>query len=126
MTARRFEDLKVWQCAADLAVAIHELADTPSFRRRPALRDQICRASASVMANIAEGFGRYRYNEFRRFLIIARGSSAEVQSHLHLAQRLRLLDASLHAALQARYTVLGRRISRLWSTMRQPPPSNDQ
>ena len=56
-----------------------------SFQRDFELKGQIRRASVSIMANIAEGFGRGGNKEFIQFLFVARGSSAEVQSHLHAA-----------------------------------------
>lgn len=56
------------------------------------MRDQIQRASVSVMANIAEGFGRHSDKKFANFLNIAHGSVSEVQSHLYVALDLNYLD----------------------------------
>ena len=56
--------------------------------------DQIRRASVSVMANIAEGFGRKGPHEFTRFLTIAQASVIEVQSHLYIALDLGYLEPS--------------------------------
>ena len=55
------------------------------------LRDQIRRASVSIMANIAEGHRRRTNAEFANFLNMARGSAAEVQSHLYVALGLRYM-----------------------------------
>jgi four helix bundle protein len=49
------------------------------------LRDQIRRASISIMANIAEGFGRSGSGEFIQFLAVAKGSACEVSSHVYVA-----------------------------------------
>ncbi|MCA1780348.1 MAG: four helix bundle protein [Xanthomonadaceae bacterium] len=54
------------------------------------MRDQLQRSTVSIMASIAEGFGRRGRQEFIQFLKIARGSCSEVQSHLYVA-----LDAGL-------------------------------
>ncbi len=55
------------------------------FAKDFGLRDQIRRASVSIMANIAEGFGRRSDKEFANFLNIAHASAAEAQSHLYVA-----------------------------------------
>ena len=84
----RFEDLQVWQMAHDLSVSIYRLTSNGTFSKDWGLRDQIQRASVSVMSNIAEGFERYSRQEFKQFLSIARGSCAEVRSQIQLAKSL--------------------------------------
>ena len=69
--------------ARELADRIAFLADRGAFRKDAALADQILRASRSVPANIAEGFGRYAAADFARFLRIARGSAMETQEYVH-------------------------------------------
>ena len=64
---------------------IYDLTADADFSRDYGLRDQIRRASVSIMANIAEGFGRHSDKEFANYLNIAHGSAAEVQSHLYVA-----------------------------------------
>jgi four helix bundle protein len=81
----RFEDLKSWQKARQLANLIYDLTNHPNFARDYKLRDQILDASGSVMHNIAEGFDSGTDLEFIRFLKIARRSASEVQSQLYLA-----------------------------------------
>ena len=83
--AARFQDLEVWQEAKKLAVSIYNLTSSKTFDHDWGLRDQMRRAAVSIMANIAEGFGRNSRKEFSRYLIIALGSNSELQSHLHLA-----------------------------------------
>jgi len=56
-----------------------------SFSKYFGLRDQMRRASVSIMANIAEGFGRSGSAEFQQYLAIAKGSTCEVVSHLYVA-----------------------------------------
>ena len=55
-TAKRFEDLEVWQIAKELTNLIYRLSGEGNFARDFGLRDQMRRASVSVMSNIAEGF----------------------------------------------------------------------
>jgi len=81
----RFEDIESWQAARKLAAAIYGASRQGPFAKDFGLRDQIQRSSVSVMANIAEGFGRNGKIEFIRYLTIAQASSLEVQSHLYIA-----------------------------------------
>lgn len=88
MKIERFEDIQSWQEAKKLTVLIYRLTAGEPFARDFGLRDQIQRAAVSIMANIAEGFGRNSRKEFISFLGIANGSALEVQSHLHVALEL--------------------------------------
>lgn len=87
MTYERFEDLPVWQKAADLYEATEELLENESFRASRGFRDQLDRAALSVSNNIAEGFERGTTNELLAFIYIARGSAGEVRSMLCLKER---------------------------------------
>lgn len=83
MRIQSFEDVIAWQMGRDLYIELFkEFKDTKDYF----FRDQILRASVSITNNIAEGFDRGTDRELRQFLIIARGSCAEVRSMLHLAQ----------------------------------------
>ncbi len=84
-TIRQFEDLEIWQDARSLTKNVYRVTRMSRFSRDFALRDQMRRASISVMANIAEGFARAGNREFARFLDIARSSAVEVQSLLYIA-----------------------------------------
>lgn len=81
----RFEDILAWQKARELNNCIYNLTKNSHFSKDFSLRDQIRRASVSIMANIAEGFGRRSKKEFANFLNMAHGSAAEVQCHLYIA-----------------------------------------
>lgn len=87
MTYQRFEDLPVWQKAAELYELTEDLLENDKFQASRGFRDQIDRASLSVSNNIAEGFERGTTNELLAFLYIARGSSGEVRSMLVLRER---------------------------------------
>lgn len=63
------------------------------------LADQLKRAAASIPANLAEGHGRFYFQDNVRFCYIARGSLTEVQSHLSLARELGLISPELYAAV---------------------------
>ncbi len=76
---------RVWQQAKELANAVSALTDRDPLRKDFALRDQLRRASVSIVANIAEGFAQSSDRGFARYLVVARGSTAEVRSLLILA-----------------------------------------
>lgn len=77
-----FEDLEVWQAARALRREFAELVKSLSSDERYRLVDQILRASRSVTANIAEGYGRFHYQENIQFCHQARGSLFELVDHL--------------------------------------------
>jgi four helix bundle protein len=87
MTYERFEDVPVWQKAAELYEAVEDLLENDSFRASRGFRDQLDRAALSVSNNIAEGFERGTTNELLYFIYVARGSAGEVRSMLCLKER---------------------------------------
>jgi four helix bundle protein len=91
-TFKRFEDIQAWQKARLTTREIYQITGAHSFARDYGLCNQIRRASVSIMANIAEGFGRHSDKEFANFLNMAHGSIAEVQSHLYVALDLCYID----------------------------------
>lgn len=81
----KFEDLRAWQEARKLVSAVYKITSDGAFAKDYGMRDQIQRASVSVMTNIAEGFDCESTAEFARFLGIARRPAVEVQSLLYAA-----------------------------------------
>lgn len=88
MTTENYRGLKVWQTGMELAREVYRL--TRSFPRQEVygLSSQIQRAAVSIAANIAEGHARDSTKEFLRHLSIARGSLAELETFLLLAEEL--------------------------------------
>jgi four helix bundle protein len=84
--------MPTWQKARQATKLVYELTANGRFANDYGLRNQIQRASVSVMANIAEGFGRRSDKEFANFLNMAHGSIAEAQSHLYVALDLSYVD----------------------------------
>ena len=80
--ATNFEDLEVWKECRNLRIQISVLVKTLPLDEKYKLTDQLIRASRSVTANIAEGHGRYHYQENSQFCRQARGSLSEVLDHL--------------------------------------------
>ncbi len=82
---QRFEDLIAWQKARTLTKAIYATTNQTCFAKDFGLRDQIRRASVSLMSNIAEGFERRTRRDFAHFLTMAKASAGEVRSQLYVA-----------------------------------------
>ncbi|MFA6427925.1 MAG: four helix bundle protein [Candidatus Buchananbacteria bacterium] len=81
MRIEKFEDIYAWQKGRQLVIEVYRLTEDS---RDYSFRDQLRRASISVMNNIAEGFERNTNQEFKHFLYIAKGSCGEVRSMLYL------------------------------------------
>ncbi len=85
MKITRFEDIEAWKVARGLTDRVYQVTRTGVFSKDYGLRDQICRAAVSVMANVAEGFDAGSRAEFARFLAYAQRSCSEIQSELYVA-----------------------------------------
>lgn len=94
MKITRFEEIQSWQSARELTRQIYKVSSVGAFSRDFGLRDQIRRASVSVMSNIAEGFERDGNKEFIQFLSTAKGSSGELRSQLYVALDAGFLNQS--------------------------------
>jgi len=90
--ARGFQDLQAWQLARALMLECHKLSDELPPCERYDLASQMRRSSKSVMANIAEGYGRYHYLDSLRFYYAARGSLNETINHIITARDLDYID----------------------------------
>ena len=84
-TFKTFEDIEAWQRSRELTNSIYKITSQGRFARDFGLRNQIRKASVSIMSNIAEGFERSGTNEFIQFLATAKGSAGEVRAQLYVA-----------------------------------------
>jgi four helix bundle protein len=107
----KFEDIESWKKARTLVGQIYRVTSNGRFSKDYALRDQIRRASISIMLNIAEGFGRRTDREFSQFLFIALGSAAEVQSALYVALDEKYIDEVMFQDMYNRCSEVARLIS---------------
>ena len=81
----RFEELIAWQKARVLTREVYQATEQGVFARDFGLKDQIRRASVSIMSNLAEGYERGSKQEFHRFVTISKASCAEVRTQLYIA-----------------------------------------
>lgn len=77
-----FEDLKVWQTAHEIGILILTLTKGFPSEEKYRLKDQMLRSSRSISDNLAEGFGRFHYQENIQFCRISRGSAYELINQL--------------------------------------------
>ena len=112
MRIKKFEDLESWKKARELTNTVYEATGTGRFARDFGLKDQIRRASISILSNIAEGFERGD-REFLQFLAVAKGSCGEVRAQLYIAVDQGYLSQDLFEKLSNNADEIGRLISGL-------------
>lgn len=101
-----FHSLKVWQKSHQLSLWIYKATRDFPKEELYGLTNQIRRASSSIGANIAEGCGKDSDAELRRYLLIAMGSSSELENYLLLARDLEYLKSEGYTKLQEELTEL--------------------
>ena len=84
-TIRRFEEIRAWQTARDLTRRVYEISNQGVLARDFGLRNQMRRASVSIMSNIAEGFESDTQQQFIRYLGHAKASAGELRAQLYVA-----------------------------------------
>ena len=87
-----YRDLTVWQRATELAALVYELTARLPRKETYGLSSQLQRAAVSIPSNIAEGHARESTKEYLRYLLVSRGSMAELETQLLLCQKLQLLS----------------------------------
>lgn len=90
-----FEELECWKAARNLRMHCAQLTRGFPLAERHRLADQLLRSSRSVVANIAEGFGRFSYKENIQYCRQARGSLTEVLEHLCCAMDEGYIDSQV-------------------------------
>ena len=107
---KRFEDLPVYQTAAELTECIYSLIAGSAIQQDFSFKDQLRKATLSITNNIAEGFERDSNNEFRYFLRVAKGSAGEVRSMLLIAHRLEYISDQQLSQFNSNLEDIGRQI----------------
>jgi four helix bundle protein len=125
---RRYDDLDVFQRSMSMLKPIHRaVMSFPDYEKFD-LSNQMRRASKSIPANIAEGYGKRRSaKEFQSFLSHALGSATEMEVHLKIARELEYISDQAYASLQGEYEIIGKQLYRLmqhWRTLDSPSPTS--
>ena len=124
---RSFEDLVVFQRAYRVSLEVHRRSLVfPQIEQR-ALGDQVRRASKSICANIAEGFGKQRQSaaEFRRFLMMAMGSADEMRVWARYCFDLGYIDETTWCLWRDEYQEIAKMLQGLCSQSGQNRRSSD-
>ena len=119
---RRVEELEVFQRAYRLSLEVHRASlDFPRIEQF-ALADQVRRASKSICANIAEGFGKQRQSrsEFRRFVMMAIGSADEMQVWTLYCRDLGYVGSEVAERWQGEYREIARMLQGLHRSVSDP------
>ena len=111
----RAEDLEVFRRAYRLSLEVHRASLEFPRIEQFALADQVRRASKSICANLAEGFGRQQQSkpEFRRFLMMALGSADEMQVWTMYCRDLGYIGTDMAERWQGEYREIDRMLSGL-------------
>ena len=116
---RNHRRLDVWKKGCEVVVGVYLLTDLLPPSERYGLAAQMQRAAVSIPANIAEGASRGSKKEFLRFLDIAAGSLAELDTHIHVVQLLGLLEAEDCAEVHSGVGEVRRMLAGLMESIRR-------
>ena len=122
-TITRFEEIEAWQTARELTKLVYSLTDEGKLARDFGLKDQLRRASVSVMSNIAEGFESQTQAIFIRYLGIAKASAGEVRSQLYVSRDLNYLTEEQFTNIFRTVEKASRQIARFISYLESHPQS---
>jgi four helix bundle protein len=117
--AQHYKDLIAWQKAMNLVNAIYDATDAFPKRETYSLTDQIRRAAVSIPSNIAEGQAHFSNREFLHFLRHSRGSRAELETQLLIAQRRDYLSEAKARELLKQADELSRILSGLINSLQE-------
>ena len=109
-----FRELEVYKRAYKCSLEIHKISMGFPQHEQYELGSQIRRASKSVAMNIAEGFGRNdSLADFKRFLIISRGSCNEVRVQLDYCRDLKYISEEQYNAYEEEYVIIGKMLTKM-------------
>lgn len=120
---KSFRDLKVWHLSMDLTMLIYSVTSEFPKYEIYGLSSQMRRAAISIPSNIAEGSARSTRRDFRQFVLIARGSSCELETQLMIASRLRYATEEKITEAETLSREVGRMLSGLSRFLNTRPPT---
>ena len=120
-----YKDLIVWKKAVDLVIKLYDYIQDFPKNESHALSDQMRRAAISIPSNIAEGHERKTTAEYIRFLLIARGSKAELETQLYICNQLKIGNKNKNIFLQSLCEEIGKMLNTMIQSLnrKQTPKS---
>lgn len=122
-TITRFEEIEAWQTARELTRLVYSFTEEGKFSRDFGLKDQIRRASVSIMSNISEGFESHTQAQFIRYLGLAKASAGEVRSQLYVSHDLDYISQEQFTNAFAMAEKASRQLARFISYLETHPQS---
>src|SRR3989338_3212105 len=117
MPIETYRSLMVWKKSVDFVVLVYQLLGKFPKNEQYGLTSQMQRAAVSIPSNIAEGKERQSDRDFARFIAIALGSLAELETQLLIAQRLGYLDEADRQETTAQADEIGKMLRSLHKTL---------
>ena len=121
-----YKDLIVWKKSVELVMQLYDYIQAFPKNESYVLSDQMRRAVVSIPSNIAEGFERMTTAEYIRFLSIARGSKAELETQLHICNQLKLGDMEKNVVLQSNCKEIGKMLNSMVYTLNSKKQQKNQ
>ncbi|WP_295678936.1 four helix bundle protein [uncultured Fibrobacter sp.] len=112
-----YKDLIVWKKSVKLVMQVYDYIQAFPKNESYVLSDQMRRAVVSIPSNIAEGYERMTTAEYIRFLSIARGSKAELETQLHICNQLKLGNMEKNVVLQSNCKEIGKMLNSMVYTL---------
>jgi len=112
MAYQSFKELRVWQEAKGLAVTVYKLTENGKFSTDYSLKDQVRRSAVSIASNVAEGYERNSNKDFIRFLLIAKGSLAELRTQVEIAREISYINEEIFKNLEEHCNKIGAMLSK--------------
>ena len=108
-----YRKLKVWNKGYRLTLKVYRLTRAFPTEEKYGLTSQMRRASTSIVANLAEGYGKGRLGDYIRFVSIAMGSCNELEVYLRLSNDLEYLEGENYEEIQSAHAEVGRMLTNL-------------
>ena len=112
MKAKNIDDVVVYKEAVAAEDEVSAILERPIFSKDLNTKGQLDRSSSRVAPLIAEGFGQLTDRHLATYLARARGSASETRTHLRKAHRKKFITDQEHSGLSAKYTTIGKRLTR--------------